>query len=80
MMIDELERERRAAYIVYCPVCRGMIGAHVDAPGIRVHTAAFVARHICLGYPVERKTVADGREAKWCDCESETKGDGGDDR
>ena len=77
-MIDELSRERRAAYIVYCPVCEGMIGAHVDDPDIREHTAAFVASHIRLGYPVERKTVADGRAAKWCDCE--TKGDGDDDR
>ncbi|MCB0055126.1 MAG: hypothetical protein KDD75_03875 [Caldilineaceae bacterium] len=65
------ERERTPAYIVTCPVCNGMIGAHVDDGNHRAETAAFVAEHISLGYPVERRTVADARVAVWCNCEIE---------
>ena len=65
------ERERTPAYIVTCPVCNGMIGAHVDDGVHRAETAAFVARHISLGYPVERRTVADVRVAVWCTCKIE---------
>ncbi len=65
------EQERTPAYLITCPVCNGMIGAHVDDGDHRAETAAFVARHISLGYPVERRTVGDVRKADWCQCEAE---------
>lgn len=69
------ERERTPAYLITCPKCSGMIGAHVDDGDHRAETAAFVARHISLGYPVERSTVGDVRKAAWCTCTMEDKTD-----
>lgn len=75
--LTEEERERTPAYLVTCPICTGMIGAHVDDGEHRAQTAAFVARHISLGYPVERTTVGDVRKAAWCTCETAEEGSDG---
>ena len=73
--LTEEERERTPAYLVTCPICTGMIGAHVDDGEHRAETAAFVAQHISLGYPVERRTVGEVREVEWCHCEVEQDGE-----
>ena len=67
MKTDE-ERAQTPAYIVYCPACQRMIGAHVDDGEHKKDCAKFVAKHIKRGYTVERKTFADARCAEWCDC------------
>jgi len=72
--LTEEEEERTPAYLVTCPKCSGMIGAHVDNGEHRAETAAFAAQHILLGYPVERSTVADVRKAAWCTCETAEEG------
>ncbi len=64
------EQEQTPAYIITCPKCNGMIGAHVDDGEHQKETAAFVARHIKLGYAVNRSTVGDVRITAWCTCNS----------
>ena len=65
------ERERTPAYIVTCPVCNGMIGAIVDCPDHRAETSRFCARHISLGYSLERRTAGEVRQIDWCTCKTE---------
>lgn len=67
-VLTEEGRERTPAYLITCPKCNGMIGAHVDDGTHRKETAAFVAKHVSLGYPVERSTVGDVRITAWCTC------------
>lgn len=68
MKTDE-EREKTPAYIVLCPTCQQMIGAHVDDGEHKRDLSRFIAKHIKAGYTVERKTVLDARNAEWCTCE-----------
>lgn len=65
------EREKTPAYIVLCPTCGQMIGAHVDDGQHKKDVAKFVGQHIKAGFTVERKTVADARCAEWCACKKE---------
>jgi len=63
------ERERTPAYIIFCPSCHRMVGAHVDDGEHKKECAKFVAKHIQHGYLIERRTVADARRAEWCKCQ-----------
>ncbi len=62
------EQEQTPAYIITCPKCNGMIGAHVDDGEHQKETAAFVAQHISRGYAVNRSTVGAVRITAWCTC------------
>ena len=71
MKTDE-EREKTPAYIVLCSTCQQMIGAHVDDGEHKRELSVFIAKHVKAGYAVERKTVADVRNAEWCICDEVT--------
>jgi hypothetical protein len=68
-MTDE-ERDKKPAYISYCKQCNGITGASVDTPEYANDTARFVAECIRGGMTIQRKTAADVRTEKWCDCDS----------
>ncbi len=67
--LTEEEQERTAAYLITCQKCNRMIGAHVDDGEHQEEIAAFVARHISLGYVVDRSTVGAVRITAWCTCQ-----------
>ncbi len=66
------EKERTPAYLITCPKCNRMIGAHVDDGEHQKETAAFVERHISLGYVANRSTIGAVRITAWCTCQDDT--------